>query len=185
MSWLDLFGGASRAWQQRVEESRIRLYRLALSWCGDRMLADDLAQEALTRALRKHHQLRDVERLDAWLFAILHNCWREHLRRLKPQVSLDDVLFVCDRCPEYEQTQDQIVAQVRQAVAALPMGQREVVTLVDLEGLSYAEVAEVLNIPIGTVMSRLSRARRALKDALEALQPQTGTASSRILWRVK
>ncbi|WP_018233612.1 RNA polymerase sigma factor [Thioalkalivibrio thiocyanodenitrificans] len=185
MTWLHFFGGASRAWQQQVEESRIRLFRLALSWCGDEMLADDLAQEALARALRKQHQLREADRLDAWLFAILHNCWREHLRRLKPQVPLDEVLFVCDRCPEHEQAQDQIVAQVRQAVAALPMGQREVVTLVDLEGLSYAEVAEVLAIPIGTVMSRLSRARRALKAALEPIRPQADTASRRILWRVK
>jgi RNA polymerase sigma-70 factor, ECF subfamily len=185
MTWLQLFGGASRAWQQRVEESRIRLYRLALSWCGDEMLADDLTQEALARGLRKQHQLRDAERLDAWLFAILHNCWREHLRRLRPQVPLDDVLFVCDRCPESEQAQDQIVAQVRQAVAALPMGQREVVTLVDLEGLSYAEVAEVLGIPIGTVMSRLSRARGALREALEAFQAQGDAAIGRILWRVK
>jgi RNA polymerase sigma-70 factor, ECF subfamily len=185
MTWLHFLGGASRAWQQQVEESRIRLYRLALSWCGDEMLADDLAQETLAKALRKQHQLREADRLDAWLFAILHNCWREHLRRLKPQVPLDEVQFVCDRCPEYEQTQDQIVTQVRAAVSALPMAQREVVTLVDLEGLSYAEVAEVLHIPIGTVMSRLSRARRALKEALEPFQAQVGTATGRILWRVK
>lgn len=185
MTWLQLFGGSSRAWQRQVEESRIRLYRLALSWCGDEMLADDLAQEALTRALRKQHQLRDAQRLDAWLFAILHNCWREHLRRLRPQVPLDEVMFICDRCPESEQAQDQIVAQVRQAVAALPMGQREVVTLVDLEGLRYAEVADVLAIPVGTVMSRLSRARRALKQSLEPFQAQAGAASGRILWRVK
>ena len=149
------------------------------------MLADDLAQEALTRALHKQHQLRDAQRLDAWLFAILHNCWREHLRRLKPQVPLDDVLFICDHSPEHEQAQDQIVVQVRQAIAALPMGQREVVTLVDLEGLSYADVAEVMAIPIGTVMSRLSRARKALKAALEPFQARTGAASGRILWRVK
>ncbi|OOG23001.1 RNA polymerase subunit sigma-24 [Thioalkalivibrio denitrificans] len=185
MTWLRMFGGASRAWQQQVEESRVRLYRLSLSWCGDEMLADDLAQEALARALRKQHQLRDAERLDAWLFAILHNCWREHLRRLKPQVPLDEVLFVCDHSPEHEQAQDQIVQQVRQAIAALPMGQREVVTLVDLEGLSYAEVAEVMAIPIGTVMSRLSRARRALRAALEPFQARPGVASGRILWRVK
>jgi RNA polymerase sigma-70 factor (ECF subfamily) len=185
MTWLHLFGGGSHAWQQRLKESRTRLYRLALSWCGDEMLADDLAQETLARALRKHQQLRDPERVDAWLFAILHNCWREHLRRLKPQVPLDDIQFVCDRCPEYEHSQDEIVFQVRQAVAGLPMGQREVITLVDLEGLSYAEVAQVMEIPLGTVMSRLSRARRNLRELLETVQSPAGAGEAPKLWRVK
>lgn len=145
---------------------RKRLYRMAVAWCGDPMVADDLVQETLTRALQKIDTLRDYSRLECWLYSILNNCWREHLRRRRPTVDLDEEQFVCEDCPETVSHSTQIVHRVRHAISQLPIGQRKVITLVDLEGCAYAEVASILDIPIGTVMSRLSRARKQLQTTL-------------------
>ncbi|MEJ2591952.1 MAG: RNA polymerase sigma factor [Candidatus Thiodiazotropha sp.] len=162
-------GRSARQLRHRFGEHRNDLYRVALSWCGDRMLADDLAQEALTRALDKQHQLRDAKKLEHWLFRILNNCWREHLRRLHPTVEIEGLVLGSDHTPERGLRKQQVIDRVRSAIDRLPLGQRQVVTLVDLQGFSYAEVAEVLEIPIGTVMSRVCRARLALKAELISL----------------
>lgn len=173
MSVLDWLCG-TRAARRRLQESRNRLYRMALAWSGDPAQADDLAQEALTRALQKAHQIRDPERIDAWLFSVLHNCWRAQLRRRRPEPleeEAEERLPAGGPGPEEAGSRDEIGSRVRAAVVGLPAGQRQVVSLVDLEGLSYAEVATTLDIPVGTVMSRLCRARRALKDHLLDLHP--------------
>jgi RNA polymerase sigma-70 factor (ECF subfamily) len=97
------------------------------------------------------------------------NCWRDHLRALRPMTdvdALDEECFCCDETPDAAYDRRETVNRVRAAVARLPVGQRQVVTLVDLEEFSYAEVAATLGIPIGTVMSRLCRARLALRDQL-------------------
>lgn len=164
-----------RQFESRLEEIRPRLWRLAYSWSHNRATADDLVQEALAKALDRHGQLRDPEALGGWLCSILARCWHDHLRGLRDTLDLDavdeaDLAGGC--CPEEGCLQNEIVRRVRLAVAHLPIGQREVVSLVDLEEYSYAEVAEILEIPIGTVMSRLSRARVALREALRE-QPVT------------
>jgi RNA polymerase sigma-70 factor (ECF subfamily) len=177
------FIGRTRQLEQKLEESRSRLWRLAYSWCHNRAVADDLVQETYAKALDRHAQLRDQDALNGWLCAILANCWHDHLRRRKDMADIDEVdenTFVEECCPEDTCLQNEIVWNVRQAVARLPAGQREVVTLVDLEEFSYAEVAAVLEIPIGTVMSRLSRARGALREALKAQQPATSAVVRRI-----
>lgn len=176
--------GAARAIRRELEDRRRRLERMALSWCQDPMLADDLVQECLARAWEKRHQLQTVERLDAWLFRILHNCWMEHLRRRRTTTELHETLEAPDQEPGWLLDRHQLAERVRQAVAALPEGQRQVVTLVDLEGFRYAEVAEILEIPPGTVMSRLSRARERLRAALLHLQAPMEEAQPR-LRRVK
>jgi RNA polymerase sigma-70 factor (ECF subfamily) len=163
--FFDLFGKKSQV-KQSLEASRARLFRMAMAWTGEPALADDLVQETMTRALQKYQQLRDPERLGAWLFRILSNCWREHLRRQRPGVSLDDIELVDAHSPEHARQQQDVVSRVRLEIGGLPMGQRQVLTLVDLEGFSYAEAAEVLEIPVGTVMSRLNRARTALRERL-------------------
>jgi RNA polymerase sigma-70 factor (ECF subfamily) len=168
----------SQAVRARLEQHRPSLFRLAYAWSHDRALADDLAQEALAKGLEHADQLRDMERLRSWLFGILANCWRDHLRALRPNVDIDSLdeecLPVCQETPDVAYGRAQTVALIRGAIARLPVGQRQVVTLIDLEELSYAEVAAILAIPIGTVMSRLCRARIALRDQLwqsEAAQP--------------
>jgi RNA polymerase sigma-70 factor (ECF subfamily) len=144
-------------------------------------------QETLARAMEKCGQLRDASQLEPWLFAILTNCWRDHLRRMRPQENLDDLeelLYEPSNNPEKTGEQEQIVDRVQKAVSRLPIGQREVLSLVDLEEFSYAEVSTILNIPIGTVMSRLCRARQSLKKDLMEFNLSTTHAPNR-LRRVK
>ncbi|HFQ13827.1 MAG TPA: sigma-70 family RNA polymerase sigma factor [Gammaproteobacteria bacterium] len=162
--------------RQRLEAMRPRLYRLAYSWTMNPALADDLTQETLAKGLKKVGQLKNPDALEGWLFGILRNCWRDHYRSQRDMDELDHEQLTDEQTPEQHHEQQHIVTKVRSAVAQLAEGQREVLTLVDLEGFSYAEVAESLNIPIGTVMSRLCRARKALADKLLALDtPAQGT----------
>jgi len=160
------FGHKTRGLGKQFADSRNRLYRVALSWCGDAMLADDLTQECLSRAIAKQHQLKDRDKLEHWLFRILNNCWREHLRRLHPAEDIEHLVLSLEDTPERGLRKQQLIERVRSAINGLPLGQRQVVTLVDLQEFAYAEVAEILQIPVGTVMSRLSRARQALKARL-------------------
>jgi RNA polymerase sigma-70 factor (ECF subfamily) len=159
---------AARALKGRIAERRERMYKIAFAWCGERHLADDLVQEAMFRAMDKCSQLRDPSRFDSWLYSILNNCWREHLRARRPIVDLDDQDLECTRCPERINASSELAERVIALMAMLPEGQRQVLALVSLEDFSYREVAETLDIPIGTVMSRLSRARRFLADRLGA-----------------
>jgi RNA polymerase sigma-70 factor (ECF subfamily) len=175
MGLLDLFCRTTDT-RKTLEQKRARLYRLAYAWCHNAALADDLVQDTLTKALQKAGQLRDQNAQDAWLFSILANCYRDHFRRTRDMDDIDDVELSHDLSPETETMRDQVVDRVRAAIARLPEGQRQVVTLVDLEGFSYVEVAQILQIPSGTVMSRLCRARAALKTMLfDELQQQKAT----------
>jgi RNA polymerase sigma-70 factor (ECF subfamily) len=167
----------------KLSEHRVRLHRMAVAWCGDSSLADDLVQDTLAKALEKQEQLKDEERLGAWLYRILHNCWMEYLRTRKPEVDIDDMELTCTDCPERHFSENQLVEHVQMAVASLPLTQRQVITLVDLEGCSYEQVALILDIPMGTVMSRLSRARDAMRKRLLAEQPKQ--TQPRHLRRVK
>ncbi|MEO7813659.1 MAG: RNA polymerase sigma factor [Usitatibacter sp.] len=164
-----LFGGGP-ALRREIERERAMLGRMAYAWCHDAALADDLAQMAVEKALRCAGQLRDPDKLKAWMLRILANCLKDHLRERRDFVDLESVetsMASGDPSPEEARASAELVRRVRGAVAALPAGQRQVVTLVDLEECSYAEAGDILEIPIGTVMSRLCRARRALREALE------------------
>jgi len=162
------------------------LYRIAYAWCHDAALADDLVQETLLKAWTRRAQLRDENALRAWLVSIMNHCWLDHLRRRRDFEDVEDwqdTLQSVTDSPEDCCTREQVVEAVRAAVAQLPLGQRQVLTLVDLEDFGYAEVATILEIPVGTVMSRLSRARARLKILLE---PVTGRQGAQVsLRRVK
>ncbi len=167
MKWFQ--SHAQRKLAAEVESSRTRLYRMAYAWCHDAALADDLAQETLARGLAQLGHLREAEKLGGWLFSILNRCWLDHLRARHEAVD-DEVLMdlpADQPGPDGHTERRQTVRRIRDAVGELPLGQRQVLTLVDLEEMSYAEVAEILAIPIGTVMSRLCRARAALRKLLE------------------
>lgn len=164
---------------------RPKLYRLAFAWCHDAHLAEDLVQETLSKAISKSSSLKEPRALQCWLMSILNNCWRDHLRARKPHDDIDDwseSLTSLSPGPDDLFAEQQLAAQVRQAIGTLPLGQRQVITLVDIEECSYAEVAAILGVPAGTVMSRLSRARATLKESLQAMHP--GIATPR-LRRVK
>ena len=163
-----LFGRLT--FNRRLEQLRPRLYRLAFSWCKESYLAEDLVQEAMIRALQKQAQLRDEELLDRWVIRILANLWMDHVRSHVRDENIDDMeqtLSIDEhQSPECIHCRDEMIERVRNAVMRLPEMQRIVVTLVDLEEFSYKEVATTLDLPIGTVMSRLSRGRQALRDLL-------------------
>ena len=166
----------SRQWRDSLEAARPALYRVAYAWCRDAALADDLVQEATTKALERGDQLRDPTRLKGWLFTILSRCWHDHLRSRHPHEDIDelaDEYLAGGSTPPEEAERRQTVARVRAAVARLPIGQRQVLTLIDLEEFGYAEVGEILAIPMGTVMSRLHRARRALREDLLRVESAT------------
>jgi RNA polymerase sigma-70 factor (ECF subfamily) len=165
MDLLDFFT-RSREAQRVLTQARARLYRVAYAWCHNAALADDLVQETLSKALKHSAQLRDQKARDAWLFTILANCFRDHFRKTREMDDIDEIEISDETTPETESSRAETVGMVRAAIARLPKGQRQVVTLVDLEGFSYIEVSQVLDVPIGTVMSRLCRARIAMKTML-------------------
>jgi len=182
MKILSIFN-ASDGYQKQLEQLRPKLYRVAFSWSHNASLADDLVQETLVKALKNFRQLRDPSQLNGWLFSILANCWRDHFRQHREMEDIDaleDYRCAIQTTPEDEHAQAQIVYRVWDAVAKLPVGQRQVLTLVDLEEFPYIEVAAILSIPIGTVMSRLSRARQSLKTLLNELAPQQPAQISQI-----
>jgi RNA polymerase sigma-70 factor (ECF subfamily) len=169
-----------------IEAMRPMLYRIAYAWCHDPSLADDLVQDALSKALVRRSQLRDESALKAWMVSIMNHCWLDHLRSRREFDDVDDLQDTLESgtdSPEACCNREQVIACVRAAVARLPMGQRQVLTLVDLEEFGYAEVAEILGIPVGTVMSRVSRARASLKLMLDAAARQH--AAQPALRRVK
>lgn len=171
---------------KQVSQQRARLFRIAFAWSHDRALADDLVQETIYKALKNSAQLRDPTMLDNWLFRILANCWRDHFRQQHHADNIDDVTLSISETPESVHEQRAMITQVREAIANLPFTQRQILSLVDLEEFSYAEVADILNIPIGTVMSRLSRARQQLADKLlNAEQRAAEGMSTSTLRRVK
>lgn len=170
----------NREFRQKLEESRPRLYRVAFAWSHDHALSDDLVQEALAKALKHAGQLRNRDAFDSWMFGILANCWRDHFRSRREMDDIEDHVLASSDTPERHHEQQHITERVRTAVAKLPEGQRQVLTLVDLEGFAYAEVAQILSIPIGTVMSRLCRARKTLADKLFEFHPQESGKNTHI-----
>ena len=155
---------------ERLVELIPRLRRYARALVGDRATADDLVQDTLERAWAKLHLYRRGTDLRAWLFTVMHNV---HVNRVRASRSTDTL---GDEMPELAQRAPQsdalLVRDLDRAIARLPAEQRAVLLLVTLEEMSYDQVARTLGIPIGTVMSRLSRAREKLR-ALMLGQPLT------------
>lgn len=155
-----------RAIKHSIADSRLKMYRVAVAWCRDASLADDLVNETITKALEKSTQLKDPTRLDSWLYSILNNCWRQHLRDRKQGEEIDDNTLQNTCCPEHVNLYSELAMKVFDLMKVLPDGQRQVLSLISLEGLTYREVADSLDIPIGTVMSRLARARKFISEQL-------------------
>lgn len=146
-----------------------RLRGFARTLTGSQPDADDLVQQTCERALSTQAGPADGARVDAWLFRIMRNLFIDLYRRRRPNVVLDDamaeVLPGQDGRTVNEARLD--LQKVRALVETLPEEQRSVLILVCAEGLRYREVAEIMDIPLGTVMSRLARARGAIVSALE------------------
>jgi RNA polymerase sigma-70 factor (ECF subfamily) len=141
-----------------------RLRRYARALTGDSGRADDLVQDTLERALAKLDRWQPGSDLRAWLFTLMHNLFVNELRARRPrETAMDDT-------PEAPVSGGQLeamaVRDIHDALSRLPDEQREVLLLVGLEQFAYAEAAEVLGVPVGTVMSRLARAREKMRRLL-------------------
>ena len=145
------------------------LKRFALSLCRRGDVADDLVQTTVERAVAFRSQYDPATRLDPWLFRILRNAWIDMTRRTATRGTEIDVADTPEAAVVDGDRVTEAVLMLRKteaALATLPEEQREVILLVCFEELSYAETAEVLGIPKGTVMSRLARGRIALAEKL-------------------
>ncbi|VVD97036.1 RNA polymerase sigma factor [Pandoraea anhela] len=146
-----------------------RLWAFALRITGDRHDAEDLVQRACVHALERVHQWQPGTSALSWMFSIVHTTWINEIRarRVRSRGSLAWDEADVEAIPDLQASTPEDLASYRQvfgAVDSLPEAQRMVLLLVAVEGMTYQEAAEVLDVPIGTVMSRLSRARRTIGD---------------------
>jgi RNA polymerase sigma-70 factor (ECF subfamily) len=141
-----------------------RLRRYARALTGDPNRADDLVQDTLERALAKLDLWQPGSDLRAWLFTLMHNLFVNQIRVRRPQETVMEEAL--DEPVSGGQMEALAARDIHAALARLPEEQREVLLLVGLEQFGYAEAAQVLGVPTGTVMSRLSRARERMRQML-------------------
>lgn len=168
----------------RIEPYLDRLFGYAISLTGQRETAQDLLHEAVVRVLAARRIPEEERAYRAWLFRIVHNLFVDSLRRRRAAVekAVADPEPALD-WPELQQQEQSLinVLTVRAALTRLSLAHREILALIDIAGFTYAEVAEQLEIPCGTVMSRVSRAREALLATIQ--HGAVRTASPRVTRR--
>jgi RNA polymerase sigma-70 factor, ECF subfamily len=155
-----------------------RLRRFARGLAGSAVEADDLVQAACERALARRQQFQEGTRFDSWMFRIVQTIWIDQIRARdvrKEDGALVDGQHGSDE-PVRRVEARLSLGEVRRAVERLPLDQRTALLLVAVEGLSYKEAAAVAAVPVGTIMSRLARARAALQAQLEAGGGLAGSA---------
>ena len=164
-------------------------FNLARWLTGNEPDAEDLVQESVLRAFRFFHQLRSEEPR-AWLMRIVRNTyysgWRDHGRHRASEVEFDEEMHsleelqCADNNPESLRSRGDTVNAVNDALARLPATYREIIVLKEMEDFSYKEIAAITRVPIGTVMSRLSRGRKLLADYLGVTWIGQGHAMHRV-----
>jgi len=156
-----------------------RLRRFAAGLTRSASEADDLVQAACERALAREHQFQEGTRFDSWMFRIVQTIWIDQLRARdirKEEGDIAEERLGTDE-PVRRVEARLALAEVRRAVSLLPPDQRSTLMLVTVEGLSYKQAAEVAGVPIGTIMSRLARARIALQQLIDAGAGERRSAS--------
>ena len=148
----------------QVVEQLPGLRRYARALTGDAWAADDLVQDTLERACRKWLLWRSGSNLRAWLFTLMHNLYLNQRRGVTATLALDDDALAA--LPNPDGPAHDTLLDLDRCLQRLPAEQRAVLLLVTLEDMAYADVARVLKIPVGTVMSRLSRARSRMRELL-------------------
>lgn len=154
--------------RSRMIELLPRLRRFAFALTGDKDKADDLVQDTCERALAHLDQWKPGTNLDSWMYRIAQNIWVDHHRSRKahgPQESLEEIENIEGQDGRKVTENRLTLAAVTEGIGRLPADQQVLVAMVCVEGVSYKEAANILGIPIGTVMSRLSRARQSLYAA--------------------
>lgn len=172
-------------------EHRGLLLQLSYSWCHDQALAEDLVQDATEKALKNISRIKHSKAIKAWFIQIMLNCWRDLLRKKQEHQNIDDLIFNDSAdidenqnlyeslTPEQSLSSQQTQTAVKYAISRLPIKYRTVLTLVDIYGASYAEVSEIMDAPMGTIMSRLSRARQELLKYLSTNEANQTVVSIR------
>ena len=147
-----------------------RLRRFARGLTGSAVEADDLVQAACERALARAHQFQEGTRFDSWMFRIVQTIWIDQLRSrdIRREEAEEEGVHIGTDEPGRRAEARLALQEVRTALRQLPPEQRAALLLVTVDGLSYKEAAEVAEVPVGTIMSRLARARVALQAKLEA-----------------
>jgi len=143
-----------------------RLRRFSYALTGDQDKGDDLVQETCARALSRIEQWVPGTRLDSWMFRIAQNIWLDQCRahKVRDAVDIEEAYELAGDDGRTITENRLTLAEVTEGIAQLSAGQQVIIALTCVDGLSYKEAAEILEVPIGTVMSRLARARRALFD---------------------
>ena len=173
----DVAGGDIDAYGKIVNRYRGRLYNFVFRFVGERETAEDIVQETFLRAFRKRKEYRAIANFSTWLFTIAGNLAKSELRRRKrwrlfslhkddendTGIDLPDESFRPDTVTESSIAD----VQIQQAILSLPENYRQVVLLRDVEGLSYQEISEISKCPVGTVKSRVNRARLKLQQKLK------------------
>jgi RNA polymerase sigma-70 factor (ECF subfamily) len=154
-----------------IDEHIPRLRRYAVALLHDRVAADDLVQDTLERAWSRWHLWKPGTDLRAWLFAIMHNVFVNQLAaaKLRAVQPFDDEINDVPVGATQERALE--MRDLRRCLAAMPEEQRELLLLIGLEQLSYEQAASTLDIPIGTVMSRLARGRERLRNCMTGVTP--------------
>jgi RNA polymerase sigma-70 factor, ECF subfamily len=155
--------------RERMVELLPRLRRFAYALTRNWDDGDDLVQETCARTLAKAHQWQEGTRLDSWMFRIAQNLWLDRVRAQRDRGESVTVEAIADHvdCDGREIAEQRLtLGAVGRNLAKLPHDQQVIIALVCIDGLAYREAAEVLEVPIGTVMSRLARARTALYAAM-------------------
>lgn len=151
--------------QMGAEVPHLRRYARTLVFCPS--TADDLVQASLERALAREAQWDSTQGLRSWLFRILHNLHVSNIRSQQREARLNRMEVRTDSFNANHESASEL-EQVGNAMDQLPAEQREVLLLVAVEGFSYQEAGSILDVPLGTVQSRLSRARQGLRKLIEA-----------------
>lgn len=155
--------GDSGAFETLVRSYQADVWRLTYQLVRDRSLADDITQDAFLRAFRFLPRFRGEAKFSTWLFTIARNCARDELRRAGRRRTLEHTL---EHAEQPRPSEPGLWVEIREAVAGLSLELREPLVLIDMFGLSYSEVGMILELPLGTVKSRVHRARHLLAEHL-------------------
>ena len=162
--------GERNAFSELVRIHAQGVFNVVYRMCGDASIAEDAAQETFIRAWQNFASYRPRTPLRNWLYRIAFNAGMDMLRKQKRILpnDIEDLQLADERPgPESLVSQQERTALVQEAVLSLPEASRAVLVLREYEGMSYHEIADALDIPVGTIMSRLNYARKLLKDKLK------------------
>lgn len=172
-------GGESQAFNRLVLLYQNKIFNLAFNYVKNQEEAKDLTQDIFITAHRALPNLREHDKFSSWLYQIALNHCRNRYKKLKRQgyftsQSLDSsdipLQLSASRSPEKDYERRQLIAMVRTTIAQMNESEKEIILLRDIQGLSYEEISKILSVPLGTVKSKLNRARLALKKRLQSVK---------------